>query len=226
MPHTERGAVCGVDSGAGLFGDGMFDRHEHWETVYRTKGTTDVSWYEAEPEVSRKLIRSVASGGGGVIDVGGGASQLVDRLLADGYSPVTVLDVSATALEHARRRLGEAGRQVQWIVGDVTQVSDVGRYDVWHDRAVFHFLTDPADRQKYAALVKRTIPVGGHLVIGTFAPDGPEKCSGLEVRRYDAAGLIAEFGPDFQLVQELKHAHHTPAGKLQKFSFAVLRRSG
>ncbi|MBA4018431.1 MAG: SAM-dependent methyltransferase [Pirellula sp.] len=203
----------------------MFDRREHWETVYRTKGTTDVSWFEAEPEVSRKLIRSVASGGSGVIDVGGGASQLVDRLLADGYSPVAVLDVSATALEHARRRLGEVGRQVQWIVGDVTQVGDVGRFDVWHDRAVFHFLTDPEDRRKYVALAKRTIPVGGHLVIGTFAPDGPEKCSGLEVCRYDAAGLSAEFGSDFQLVQEMEHIHHTPAGKLQKFAFAVLRKN-
>ena len=225
-PHTERGSACGVDCGANPFGDGMFDRCEHWETVYRTKGTTDVSWFEAEPEVSLQLIRSVASWGSGVIDVGGGASQLVDRLLADGYSPVAVLDVSATALEHARRRLGEAGRQVQWIVGDVTQVGDVGRYDVWHDRAVFHFLTDPEDRRKYVALVQRTIPIGGHLVIGTFAPDGPEKCSGLEVRRYDAAGLSAEFGPDFQLVQEMEHTHHTPAGKLQKFSFAVLRRTG
>ena len=226
MPHTERGAVCGVDCGAGLFGDGMFDRREHWETVYRTKGTTDVSWYEAEPEVSRKLIQSVAFGGSGVIDVGGGASQLVDRLLTDGYSPVAVLDISTTALEHACRRLGEAGRHVRWIVGDVTQLSDVGRYDVWHDRAVFHFLTDPVDRQKYVALVKRTITVGGHLVIGTFAPDGPEKCSGLEVRRYDAAGLIAEFGPDFRLVEEVKHTHHTPADKLQRFTFTVLRRCG
>ena len=112
------------------------------------------------------------------------------------------------------------------IERDVTQLSDVGRYDVWHDRAVFHFLTDPVDRQKYVALVKRTIPVGGHLVIGTFAPDGPEKCSGLEVRRYDAAGLIAEFGPDFRLVEEVKHTHHTPAGKLQRFTFTVLRRCG
>jgi SAM-dependent methyltransferase len=202
----------------------MLDRQQHWETIYRTNLPNDVSWFEAEPEVSLRLIERVAPPHGGVIDVGGGASQLVDRLVTMQYAPVAVLDISGTALENARQRLGSAGDQVRWIVGDVTQIEDVGRFDVWHDRAVFHFLTEVEDRQKYVALAKHTIPVGGHLIIGTFASDGPEKCSGLVVRRYDSASLSAEFGSNFQRIRQLSHTHHTPAGKEQKFLFGVFVR--
>jgi SAM-dependent methyltransferase len=185
---------------------------------------TDVSWFEAEPQVSLELIAKVLPLRGRVIDVGGGASRLVDRLLAEHFQHVAVLDISATAIAHAQARLGPMKDKVQWIVGDVTQTQDVGTFDVWHDRAVFHFLTGADDRQKYVALVTRTIPIGGHLILGTFAIDGPQKCSGLDVCRYDAGLMAKELGTQFKLIHELSHAHCTPARKLQKFCFGSFQR--
>ncbi len=154
---------------------------EHWESMYASKSDQDLSWTQSEPRTSFSLIEE-ACPAGRVIDVGGGTSLLAERLLGRGYS-VTVLDISQTAIDRARRCLGARASQIHWIVGDVTDHPDLGSFDVWHDRAVFHFLTAPADRAAYTALLARTVPAGGHALIATFALDGPEVCSGLEVRR-------------------------------------------
>src|SRR5579863_8892365 len=172
---------------------------EHWESVYASKGDQDLSWTQPEPRMSLSLISEVRRTGR-VIDVGGGTSLLAERLLSRGYS-VTVLDISQTAIDRARSRLGARASQIHWIVSDVTAYPDLGSFDVWHDRAVFHFLTAPADRAAYAALLARTVPAGGHAVVATFALDGPEICSGLEVRRYDGQSLAAELGPQFELLK-------------------------
>ena len=200
------------------------DRQEHWNRVYTTKAPTEVSWFESEPRVSLELIQSVASSDSSVIDVGGGASQLVDHLLESGYQQVAVLDVSAPALETARARLGDSADRVRWIVADVTQCESLGQFDVWHDRAEFHFLTEASDREKYIDLAARTVPVGGHLIIGTFSLTGPEKCSGLDVCRYDAGALATQLGPRFRLLRELPYTHITPAQKSQQFIFCVFQR--
>jgi len=197
------------------------DRHEHWNSIYQTKAVTDVSWFESDPHISMELINTASSSHGRVIDVGGGASRLVDRLVATGFESVTVLDISAIALEHAKARLGAQAVQVHWIVGDICQIAELPPCDVWHDRAVFHFLTEPNDRRKYVDLITRTVRIGGHVIIGTFAVDGPLKCSGLEVCRYDAGTLSRELGPRFKLVRELSHAHLTPTSKPQQFFFGV-----
>lgn len=197
------------------------DRHEHWNAIYRTKAEDDVSWFESEPQISLELINAASPSHGRVIDVGGGVSHLVDRLVATGFESVTVLDISEIALEHAKSRLGAQAVQVHWVVGDVCRIAELSHCDVWHDRAVFHFLTDTNDRRKYIDLVNRTVRVGGHVIIGTFAIDGPLKCSGLEVCRYDAAKLSRELGPRFKLVRELPYTHVTPGGTPQKFLFAL-----
>lgn len=197
------------------------DRHEHWNSIYQTKAVTDVSWFESDPQISLELINTASSSHGRVIDVGGGASRLVDRLVATGFESVTVLDISEIALEHAKARLGAQAAQVHWIVGDICQIAELPPCDVWHDRAVFHFLTEPNDRQKYVDLVTRTVRIGGHVIIGTFAVDGPLKCSGLEVCRYDAGMLSRELGTRFKLVRELSRTHLTPTSKLQQFFFGL-----
>jgi SAM-dependent methyltransferase len=199
-------------------------RKEHWETVYATKGVTEVSWFESEPLVSLDLIETASPAHSRIIDIGGGASVLVDRLLDRGLERVAVLDISATALERSKSRLGDRATQVNWIVADVTTVESLGQFDVWHDRAVFHFLTDPEDRRKYVELASRTIPLGGHLVIGAFGTDGPPKCSGLDVCRYDAKLLTKELGASFQLIREVPHQHITPGGQPQKFFFGLFDR--
>jgi len=197
---------------------------EHWDAVYGFKRDEEVSWTEADPRTSLALIDEVAPQRARVIDVGGGTSRLAGRLL-DGGHDVTVLDVSAAALERARAALGERADRARWIVADVTAAPDLGRFDVWHDRAVFHFLTEPAGRAAYVELLARTVGAGGHAVIATFAPDGPEKCSGLPVRRYSGATLAAELGGRFELVKSLPAAHVTPSGKPQSFQYSVFRRA-
>jgi 2-polyprenyl-3-methyl-5-hydroxy-6-metoxy-1,4-benzoquinol methylase len=194
--------------------------------VYRTKDESQVSWHQDEPAPSLTLVREFARPGGAVIDVGGGSSVLAGRLAAQGFD-VTVLDIAPAALDRARARIGDpavSGR-IRWIVGDVTGIADVGTFDVWHDRAVFHFLTSEADRRRYIGLAARSVRPGGHLVIGTFALDGPEKCSGLAVQRYGEAALAAAFSPHFTIVRSMIETHTTPWGKTQPFFFAVLRRS-
>jgi 2-polyprenyl-3-methyl-5-hydroxy-6-metoxy-1,4-benzoquinol methylase len=198
------------------------DAPKHWNSVYQSRTDAELSWTQADPALSLALIREVCPSGR-VIDVGGGTSPLAGRLLELGYS-VAVLDISEAAIDSARKRLGDRAAQVAWVVADVTAMPALGEYDVWHDRAVFHFLIDPADRAAYAALLKRTIPAGGHAVIATFALDGPEKCSGLPVRRYDGPSLQAELGPDFRLMKSVPGMHVTPWGKPQSFQYSVFER--
>ncbi|MCA9195404.1 MAG: class I SAM-dependent methyltransferase [Planctomycetales bacterium] len=202
------------------------DRTQHWENVYQTKNSTEVSWYEPDPKQSLDLILQVAGESlGRVLDVGGGQSFLVDRLLDAGFTHVAVLDISQTAIEATKARLGERSSQVEWIVADITQRKSLGEFDVWHDRAVFHFITDPDDRKLYVELLKRSLPVGGHFVVGTFAKGGPEKCSGLTICQYDAATMQAELGPSFEPVKCSDYLHTTPTGKPQLFFFGIFRKA-
>lgn len=201
------------------------DRKEHWENVYQTKSPLEVSWYQREPEVSLALIdRARIDPTAPVIDVGGGASVLVDRLLARGFEQVSVLDVSAKALAHAQTRLGDRAHAVEWLEADVTQFRPPHRFQLWHDRAVFHFLTDPEDRRAYVTALMESLEPGGYLIIATFAIGGPEKCSGLDICQYDAARMGAELGAEFELQEEVGETHATPAGKEQRFIFLRYRR--
>jgi len=198
----------------------------HWEKVYSSKAPDAVSWFQEHPAFSLRFIRdTVISGDASIIDVGGGASTLVDDLLNEGYSNLTVLDLSAAALQEAQNRLGERARQVHWIEADITQVDiPACSFDVWHDRAVFHFLTDPADRRTYVDTVMRAVKPGGHVIVATFAPDGPTQCSGLPVMRYAPSELHDEFGEPFTLVEHAQEAHHTPSGSVQQFVYCYCRK--
>ncbi|WP_439402017.1 class I SAM-dependent methyltransferase [Bradyrhizobium sp. DASA03068] len=205
----------------------MSDRSTHWDHVYATKGEAEVSWYQDSPAISLAMIRAAGSDRDtAIIDIGGGASRLVDALLQDGYRDVAVLDLSANALEAAKKRIGQAASTVDWIVADATTWHPARTYDVWHDRAAFHFLTDPRDRAAYVERLRSTVKPGGHVIIATFAPGGPEKCSGLPVQRHDSASLAAELGPDFELVETRSETHHTPWGSSQAFQFSRFRRRG
>jgi SAM-dependent methyltransferase len=197
----------------------------HWEHIYQSKDWATLSWHERTPGRSLELImESVRSPDGRIIDVGGGDSQLVDALLDRGHTEITVLDLSSEALAHSQQRLGARASAVIWLEGDVTQVSlPSGHYDLWHDRAVFHFLTSESDRVRYIDAAARALEPGGTVVIGTFALDGPTRCSGLDVVQYSPESLAAAFGPDFQLAQGLRDVHVTPSGVEQHFSYAVLR---
>ena len=199
-------------------------RKDHWDAVYTTKTNDEVSWYEVDPTLSLDLIQQVSPPPRSVIDVGGGQSFLVDRLLDIGIDSVAVLDISNVALDRTKERLGERAASVEWIEADVTSISDVGKFDLWHDRAVFHFLTEPKDREAYLELAAKSIPVGGHMIIGTFAMDGPEKCSGLPVCRYDAESMVSTLGDRFSLVHSQNYLHRTPSGKQQHFFFGVFQR--
>lgn len=200
------------------------DRTSHWQHVHETKSDPETSWFQEEPTPSLDLVKAFAPARGRIIDVGGGASVLGGRLAAQGFE-VTVFDISAVAIDRAKARVGEIAQGMQWVVGDVTEIGDLGIFDMWHDRAVFHFLVDADDRRKYVALAARSVRPGGHLIVGTFAATGPEKCSGLAVERYDAAKIATAFGPEFTLVKSLEQAHVTPWGKPQAFLFAVMRRA-
>ena len=202
------------------------ERHAHWQTVYQTKGEHDVSWFEESPAISLKLIRATGvSTTASIIDIGGGTSRLVDALLDEGYSAVTVLDLSEKALETSKTRLGlQSAAKAKWVAVDVTAWEPSQAYDVWHDRATFHFLTDPSERAAYVERVLRAVRFGGHVIIGTFALDGPERCSGLPVVRYDAAAISEILGPSFDLLQSRIHAHQTPTGVIQRFQFSRFRR--
>jgi len=195
----------------------------YWEAVYASKADRELSWTQPEPRLSLSLIGEVCPTGR-VIDVGGGASVLASELLDLGYS-VTVLDISRMALDRARNRLGARANKIHWMVADVTANPDLGSFDVWHDRAVFHFLIGLAERAAYTALLTRTVPVGGHAVIATFALDGPERCSGLETRRYDGKTLAAELGPPFELLKSVPEIHVTPGGGRQSFQYSLFRRA-
>ena len=198
----------------------LMTRKQHWEVVYRTDGPTDVSWFQVRPDISLELIAATnAPRDGGIIDAGGGASTLIDYLLDAGYSRLAVLDLSTAALAHARARLGDRAAAVEWFEGNVTSFDPPHRFAVWHDRAVFHFLTDLSDRRGYVATLLRTLQPGGHVVLATFAPDGPPKCSGLEVVRYDEASMTAELGPGFVLRDSRRETHTTPWQTEQRFIY-------
>jgi 2-polyprenyl-3-methyl-5-hydroxy-6-metoxy-1,4-benzoquinol methylase len=199
---------------------------EHWEQVYSTKAATSVSWFQEHARRSVQLIQQTHVGkDAGIIDVGGGASTLADDLLGVGYSDVTVLDLSGAALSTAKLRLGERASDVTWRVGDITRVQlPRHAYGVWHDRAVFHFLTTREEREAYVHAVLRAVKPGGHVIVATFAEDGPDRCSGLTVMRYSAEGLHAEFGVPFTLLKHEREEHHTPSGAIQKFIYCLCRR--
>jgi SAM-dependent methyltransferase len=201
------------------------DYKSHWEGVYTEKAVDEVGWYKSNFDVSMELISEAASDRSArIIDIGGGASLLIDALLDEGHENLAVLDIAASALDHAKRRLGDKAAVVRWIVADITEAAELGTFDIWHDRAVFHFLVEAADRQKYANLVRRTVPVGGHVIISTFSPSGPVKCSGLDTCRYSSESLAAELGEGFELVKEASETHVTPRGKSQAFMYAMLCR--
>lgn len=202
------------------------DRKQHWEQVYTTKPSDSVSWFQEHADQSLRLIHKTGlDKDAAIIDVGGGASILVDELAAEGYTDLTVLDLSAAALSVAKQRLGKQAVAVHWMEGDITRAEfPIHRFDIWHDRAVFHFLTDPADRNAYVERVMRAVRPGGHVIIATFGEDGPEKCSGLPVMRYKPESLHAEFGEAFLLVEHEKEAHHTPAGSVQQFVYCYCRK--
>lgn len=200
----------------------------YWDKVYAAKAATSVSWYQEHAECSLSLLHKTGiTRSAAIIDVGGGASTLVDDLLAEGYSDVTVLDLSAAALSAARLRLGTLAAKVKWLDADVTKADlPRHRYDVWHDRAVFHFLTEPELRQAYVEQVFRSVKPGGHVIVATFAEDGPIQCSGLPVMRYSASDLHAQFGEAFTLVKHVEEAHHTPSGDVQQFVYCYCRVVG
>jgi SAM-dependent methyltransferase len=201
------------------------NRREHWESVYATRGLHDVSWFEAVPVTSLRMIEDVGiSPATCVLDVGGGDSRLADELLRRGLSCLTILDISAAALARARVRLGDAAAAVHWIHADVAGPWSPPTVDVWHDRAVFHFLTDAAARRAYVAHLNAAVRPGGAAIIATFAPDGPETCSGLPVARYSPASLSAELGDAFALVEARPHTHETPWRSVQSFQYSRFRR--
>ena len=199
-------------------------REDHWNSVYSTKAVNEVSWFEDEPQPSLDLILQTLPNGGAVVDIGGGASRLVDRLLAAGIYELAVLDISQVAIDHARTRLAAAAEHVRWIVCDVTKATNIGEFDLWHDRAVFHFLTTDDDRSAYVNLAARTIRKSGFLIMSTFATDGPKKCSGLDTCQYSFQSLAAELSPSFAAVRSIEHRHVTPAGKQQAFLYAIFQR--
>jgi len=198
----------------------------HWESVYGTKAPEAVSWYAAHLLLSLQYVRKAAPAKDAhIIDVGGGESTLVDDLLADGYSNITVLDISATALEVTSHRIGALSSKVAWLVGDVLDVKfPVAAYDVWHDRAVFHFLTSDEQRRRYVEQVLKALKPGGYAIVGTFGPEGPEKCSGLPVARYEPNALHARFGEPFELVDSSIEVHKTPWGAPQQFVYCFCKR--
>ena len=218
----------------------MTNTHDHWQTVYQTRDEQHTSWFRPHLDESLRLIDGLGvASDTPIIDVGAGRSTLVDDLLARGFSDISVLDISDAALQDAKTRVGgatpiqatstravDATATVHWITADLLSTNlPAAHYGVWHDRAVFHFLTDPGDQARYVAVAARCVREGGTLILATFAPDGPEKCSGLPVCRYDAATLAARFASSFTHVADSRETHHTPFATEQRFTYVVLRRA-
>ena len=203
------------------------DRKAYWDEVYRRTPPTRLSWYQAEASVSSRLVQHVAPDhSASIIDVGAGESGLINDLASAGYRNLTVLDVSGEALAYSRSHLTLDDVAVRWIEADVLNASlPAASFDVWHDRAAFHFLLSPADRERYMAQVRGALRPGGHLIVATFAADGPSRCSGLDVARYAPNELLAEFGADFELLEHEREEHITPAGVIQAFEYCVCRVS-
>lgn len=199
---------------------------EHWDNIYRTKNSEDLGWYEPRPS-TLALVQRFSSPSDPVIDIGGGDSRMVDELTRAGYGDLTVLDLSDSALTRARSRLGSAGRSVSWIRADVTRWEPTRRWALWHDRAVFHFLTAEEDRRAYIGIAKRALAPTGHLIVATFALDGPDQCAGLPVERYDAERLVAEFGPDFRPIEHTtEHRQDSGVGDSRPYVAVVMQRVG
>lgn len=201
------------------------DAQTHWEKIYGSKAPDAVSWYRPHLETSLELIERAAGGlSASIIDVGGGESTLVDDLVARGYQNITVLDISQTAIDVTRKRLASGSENVHWLVGDITSMKlEPASYDVWHDRAVFHFLTASDARVAYVRQVAKAVKPGGHVIVSTFGPEGPTKCSGLDVVRYDADSLHREFGVRFHLLGSSTEMHQTPFGTVQQFLYCLCR---
>jgi len=199
----------------------------HWQHIYQVKAPTEVSWYQDHSLQSLQFIRQTGMPKtGSIIDVGGGSSTLVDDLLTNGYQQISILDISAAALEVAKQRLGAHANDVTWLEADILNIRLLHHeYDLWHDRAVFHFLTQQDDRRHYVNLVKEAVKPGGHVIVATFASDGPERCSGLQVSRYEPESLHQEFGDSFVLLDSTKEIHHTPFGTEQKFLYCYCRKA-
>ena len=203
----------------------MNKRQTHWNDVYATKGADKVSWFQPRAEMSMRLIEAAgATTDSAIIDIGGGSSVLIDHLLDAGFVDVTVLDISERALIGSKNRLGARAAEVHWIVGDILAWSPARSYDIWHDRAVFHFLTGQRDRAAYRATLLKGLRPRGAAIIGTFAEDGPERCSGLPVHRWSADALAAELGSEFRLIEAFREDHHTPGGAVQPFTWARFER--
>jgi SAM-dependent methyltransferase len=202
-------------------------RREHWERVYHDRQPTELSWYQTDPAISVALLEAAGLGPDDpVLDVGAGASPLVERLLARGFTDLTVLDIAEAALVLLRSRLGADAERVAWIRADVTQFSPPRRYALWHDRAVFHFMTEPADRQAYVEVLAKALRPGGYVIIATFAADGPPRCSGLDVVRYDVEALSGELGTGFRLLRVEQEQHETPSHRLQHFQYCLFQAAG
>ena len=203
----------------------MADARAHWEAVYNTKNEDEVSWYQSSARISLSLIRSAApSKVSSILDIGGGASHLVDELLADGYTDLTVLDISDSALSKSKARLGSQAAKVSWIVADIITCHPARTWQLWHDRAVFHFQTSTDDQNAYIAALRAATVSGSVAVMSCFALDGPERCSGLPVQRYSAGTLAARLGDDFQLISNESERHTTPWGSVQSFVYAAFKR--
>lgn len=203
------------------------ERAAHWHDTYTRSGDTQVSWFSADPACSLELIEAGgADPARPAVDVGAGASRLADALLARGFADVTVLDVADDGLAHTRARLGADGARLRCVVSDVLDWVPDRRFGLWHDRAVFHFLTDPADRQRYRDLLAAALAPGALVVVGTFAADGPQSCSGLPTARYSAPGLAGEFGDGFEVVGQRREEHRTPWDAVQPFTWLALRADG
>jgi trans-aconitate methyltransferase len=203
----------------------MESKQAHWDRIYETKAERELSWHQESPAISLDLIHAAGvSKRSAIVDIGGGASRLVDALLAEGFGDLTVLDISEKAFATAKKRLGPRAAKVNWIAVDMTRWDPKRSFDLWHDRAAFHFLIETSEREAYARCAANALRPGGHIIMGTFAPDGPERCSGLPVMRHDAASIGAVLGDKFAFLQSRRHDHLTPAGITQRFQFSLFHR--
>lgn len=202
-----------------------FDRKDHWENVYTKKSPLEVSWYQTHPAISLDLIASTGiDHSARIIDVGAGASVLVDKLLEAGYKDITVLDIASKAMDYAKERLGSRAQKVVWVVADITEFEPSQQYDLWHDRAVFHFLTDKTDRRKYVEALKKTLKPEGHLILSAFSLEGPPQCSGLSVERYDVEKMKKELGDEFEFITSKRESHVTPWQAEQEFIYCHFKK--
>jgi len=202
-----------------------FNRKNHWENIYETKSLEEVSWYQPTPETSLEFIQNLSlEKDASIIDIGGGDSFLVDHLLESGYTNITVLDISEKAIERAKERLGKNAEKVKWIVSDITKFEPAEKYDIWHDRAAFHFLTDDNDISAYLEIAGKAVKQNGRLFIGTFSENGPKKCSGIEIRQYSEDSLSETFGSEFRKINCFTVDHKTPFDTVQNFIFCSFRK--